>query len=289
MGLVHDVLVAPFGVPAMQRALVEVVLLGVAGAVVGVHVVLRRLAFLTDALQHTVFPGIVVAFLLGQSLVWGAVAAAALTIVALGAARRSKVGDDAVLALLTSGFFALGVVLVSRSGGYQHDLTTLLFGRVLGVDRAQLVQTAAIATAVVVALGALHKELVMRAFDEAHARSAGYRVVLLDLLLNAAVAAVVIAAVRAVGTVLLVALVVTPAAAGRLACARPSVMMAFAAAMTGLCGWLGLGVSYELSVERSVDVAPGATVVVCITVGFVVIAAAATLARRARGALRWAR
>src|SRR5205823_13734615 len=159
-------LIDPFREPFMLRALLEVLLLGVIGAVVGVHVRLRRMAFLTDALQHTVFPAIAIAFVVGFSLLWGALAAAALTIVLLVAlARRPRVDQASALALLIAVFFAAGVVVVSHRSGYSSDLTALLFGRILDVDARQLVETAAIAAACGAVLAALHKELVLRAFD----------------------------------------------------------------------------------------------------------------------------
>src|SRR5215213_6157079 len=156
----------PFTLPYMQRALVEVLVLGALAGAVGVLVVLRRLAFVGDALTHTVFPGIVIAHLLGRSLLAGALAFGVLTAVlltVLGSHRR--VGDDAALAILLTSFFSVGVVLISRTRGFTADLTVFLFGRVLAVDRADLAQTLAVAAVAAITLAALHKELVLRAFD----------------------------------------------------------------------------------------------------------------------------
>ena len=269
-------LVDPFGVPFMQRALLEVLLLAVLGGVVGTHVLLRRLAFTTEAFQHTVFPGVAIAFAAGHSLLLGALVAAAVSVVLLTVlTRRPRIDPDAALALLIATFFAVGVVVVSRSRSFQGDLTALLFGRILTVDAAQLVHTAVIVAVCVVALLALHKELVLRAFDPMGTAAAGYPVWLLDLTLNVAVALSVVAAVRAVGTVLLVAFLVTPAAAARLCCRRVGSMMAVAFVLVAVCGWLGLAASYEASVNHGVRLASGATVVLAITAGFLVVAAGA--------------
>lgn len=260
----------------MARALVEVLLLGVLGGVVGVHVLLRRLAFLSEALQHTVFPGIAIAFLTGQSLLLGALAAALLTIVLLVLlARRPRVDPDAALAVLIAGAFALGVVLVSRRPGFQHDLTSLLFGRILAVDTRQLLETALVTVACITVVAALHKELVLLAFDPAGASSLGYRTRWLDVALNVVVALVVVAAVRALGTVLVVAFLVTPAAAARLVCRSIVPMMAVAVAVALVCGWVGLALSYEFSVHHGVRLASGATVVLTLTAGFALCGAAA--------------
>lgn len=279
------VLFDPFGVPFMQRALLEVVLLAVLGGVVGTHVLLRRLAFTTEAFQHTVFPGVAIAFAAGHSLLLGALAAAAVAVVLLTVlTRRPRIDPDAALALLIATFFAAGVVVVSRSRSFQGDLTALLFGRILAVDAGQLVQTAVIVAVCVAVLLALHKELVLRAFDPLGAAAAGYPLWVLDLVLNVAVALSVVAAVRAVGTVLLVAFLVTPAAAARLCCRRVGSMMAVAAGLVVVCGWLGLAASYEASVNHGVRLASGATVVLAITAGFVVVATAtAVRSAMARG------
>lgn len=269
----------PFAAGYMQRALIEVLLLGVIGGVVGTHILLRKLAFVTEALQHTVFPGIAIAFVAGQSLLLGAMASAALSVVLLGLLTRSRrVGPDAALAVLISSFFAVGVVVVSRGGSFQHDLTSLLFGRILTVDSRQVVATAVITAVAVLVLAALHKELVLRAFDPLGAEALGLPAARLDLLLNLVVALAVVAAVRAVGTVLLVAFLITPAAAGRICCRRVPSMMIVATALAGLFGWLGLAASYEASVNHDIRVASGAAVVLSITIGFCLVAGARAVA-----------
>jgi ABC-type Mn2+/Zn2+ transport system permease subunit len=274
-------LVDPFSAPFMARALAEVVLLGVLGGVLGVHLLLRRKAFVTEALQHTVFPGVAIAFAAGQSLLIGALVAAAVSVVLLHVlTRNERVDPDAALALLISTFFALGVVVVSRGRGFQSSLTALLFGRVLAVDARQVVETTALVVVGVAVLVALHKELVLRAFDPAASAGLGYPVGRLDVVVDLIVALAVVAAVRAVGTVLLVAFLVTPAAAGRLCCRRIPSMMAVAALLTAVCGWLALAASWEASVHHGVRLASGALVVLAITVGFLVVAGAAGIRSR---------
>ena len=274
-------LVDPFSAPFMARALVEVVLLGVLGGALGVHLLLRRKAFVTEALQHTVFPGVAVAFLTGQSLLVGALAAAVISVVLLHLlTRNERVDTDSALALLIATFFALGVVVVSRSDSFQSSLTALLFGRVLSVDGRQVIETAVLVLIGLGVLVALHKELVLRAFDPGASAALGYPAGRLDLVLDVIVALAVVAAVRAVGTVLLVAFLVTPAAAGRLWCRRVPAMMVFAAALTAVAGWLGLAASYEASVRHGLRLASGALVVAAITAAFLAVAVAAGLRAR---------
>jgi manganese/iron transport system permease protein len=276
---VWDLLLAPFAIGYMRRALAEVVMLGVLGGVVGVHVLLRRLAFLTEVVQHTVFPGIAIAFAFGQSLFVGALATGAVSVALFTVGtRRRRIDPDALMALLIATFFALGVAVVSRRRGYQADLTALLFGRILSVDQQQLVDTLVVATICLVVLTLLHKELVMRAFDPLGTEALGYPASTLDLVVNIVIMLTVVAAVRAVGTVLVVAIVVTPAAAARLVCRRVGSMMMVAAAFAAVGGWLGLVVSYEGSIHHGWRLASGATIVVVLTAGFVAVAATVAVA-----------
>jgi manganese/iron transport system permease protein len=279
---VTDFLIEPFRLPYMQRALAEVLLLGALAGVVGVFVVLRRLAFVADALTHTIFPGVVIAHLLDRSLLLGALAFGVLTALLLtGVTSGSRrVGADAALAILLTSFFSLGVVLVSRTRTYTADLTVFLFGRVLAVDRADLLQTLALAALVGGVLWGLRKELVLRAFDPDGATAMGYRTAALDLVLNLLIALVVVAAVKAVGTVLVVALIIVPAAAARLLADRVATTAVLAAALGAAGGWLGLAASYEVSVDRGIRLAAGATIVVVLVAGFALAAAVAPARRR---------
>jgi manganese/iron transport system permease protein len=268
-------LVDPYRLGFMGRALVEVLLLGVLGAVVGVHVALRRLAFVTDAVQHTVFPGIAIAYALGLPLLPGAAAAAALTVallVALTSGRR-RIDVDSALALAIASFFAVGVVVVSRRSGYAADLGALLFGRILDVSRAEVVETAVIGGLCLAVLAVVHKELVLLALDRTQAAAQGLPVRVLDALLYAVTAATVVVAVRAIGTVLVVAFVVTPAATGRLLTRSIAGAMAVAAAVAAVLGWLGLSASFEASIHHDVRLAAGATVVIAYTLGFAAVSA----------------
>jgi manganese/iron transport system permease protein len=267
----------------MQRALVEMLVLSAVAGTCSVFVLLRRLAFASDALTHTIFPGAAIAFAVGTSLFAGALVAGLLSAVVLTLATRFlRADDDAVLGVLLGSFFAVGVVVVSRSSSYTADLTGLLFGRVLAVEGTDIVVTAVVAGAVLAALGLFGKELVLRAFDPLGAAALGYPPAVLDLLLNVAVALVVVAAVKAVGTVLVIALLVTPAASARLVCQRIGRMIVVSCGLAGLCGWLGLALSYDLSLHHGLRLASGASIVVVLTTAFLVTAAASATWRAAQ-------
>ena len=267
-------LLDPVRLPYLRRALAQVVLLGVIGGIVGVHIVLRRLAFLTEAVQHATFPGIAIAFATGTSLFGGALAGAAAAVaLTLVLAARRRVDEDAALAVVIALFVALGVLVVSRRAGYQSDLTARLFGRLALVSTGQVVQTAVVCVVCALALGGAHKELVLVAFDRASAEALGYRVHLLDALLYGAIALAVVGAVQVVGAVLVLAFVLTPAATARLVTERVVPMMALAALVGAVGGWLGLAVAAHASIAHDVRLAAGGTVVLVLTALFVVVAA----------------
>lgn len=267
----------PFQVPYMARALVELLILGVLGGAVGVFVLVRRLAYVADALTHTVFPGVVVGFAAGAAdgVFWGALVAGLLTAVLLMLLTRApRISEDSALTVILTAFFGLGVLLVSRQHDYRHDLNAFLFGQVLTVTRAEIVQSAVLAVGCLVALALLGRHFTLRAFDPEGARAMGYRTWLLDLALNVLIALVVVAAVRAVGTVLVIALMIVPAAFGRLLSHRIPVIAAIGAAFGALCGWLGLAASYQASVLHGIQLAAGPAVVLLLTVAYALLLAA---------------
>jgi manganese/iron transport system permease protein len=260
----------PFNAPFMQRALVEMLLLSALSALVGTLVLIRRMPFLADSLSHTVFPGVALAFAAGVSLFVGALAAAAISSIVIAAAGRQKrIDPEAVMALLVGSFFSLGVIVVSRERSFNADLTALLFGRLLTVDNATIVETASMLAVVIVAALIVGKELVLRAFDPLGTRALGYRVLALDLATVASVALVVVAGARAVGTALIITLLISPAATARLLTDRLTRLMPLAFLIAALGSFIGLVISYRASLDHAVRLPPGATVTVALTVIFV--------------------
>ncbi len=275
----------PFALPFMSRALLALIIVGVAGAAVSVFVLLRRLAFAADTITHTVFPGVVVGFLTAgeEGVLWGALAAAIVTAVALTLlSRASRVSDDAAMAILLTSMFSIGVVLISRRSSYTSDLTAFLFGRVLTVSAATVTQTAVVAAIALAGIAATAKEQVFRAFDPIGSSASGYRVTWLDLVLNSSIALVVVGAARAVGVLLVVALLVVPAAAGRLVSSRIWVIAATGVALTVAAAYGGLLISYHAAVDYGARLAPGPAVVLTLVAAYVLIAASTAMTRRAR-------
>lgn len=291
----REIFLDPFNPPFMARALTELILLGILSGVVSTFVLTRRLAFTADAITHTVFPGVVVGYLVGgvSGIFPGALAAGVLTallLTAFTAVRR--VSEDTALAVLLTAMFSLGVVLVSRRTSYTSDLTAFLFGRLLTVTSEQIAQTATVGAITLLLLAASAKELIMRAFDPDGARALGYPIAALDLLLNVCVAMVVVAAAQAVGTILVIALLIVPAAIGRLLSARITTITAIGVAVSVGAGYLGLAASYNASVYHNVRLASGAAVVLTLTaiylVAFLAMPIRRLLSRAARSDRRTA-
>ncbi|MGE0600134.1 MAG: metal ABC transporter permease [Dehalococcoidia bacterium] len=256
-------LTEPLQYPFMQRALLEVLIIGVLCGLVGCFVVLRGLAFIGDALAHAVFPGIVLSYVAGRSILIGAFIFGSLTALGIGILSRSRrVSEDTAIGVLFAAFFALGVVILSRQGGFRQDLGSLLFGNILGVSNADVWISLAVAIIVGGIVLALLKELTLVAFDATMARAAGYPVFALDLLLLLLVAATIVVSLQTVGNILILALVVTPPAAARLLTDRLHLMMATSVAIAVLSGVVGLYISFHYAL------AAGATIVLTVTVVF---------------------
>ncbi|MFK3985354.1 metal ABC transporter permease [Micromonospora sp. NPDC050397] len=269
--MIRDLLVEPFGTPFMARALAELVLLALMCGPVSVLVFVRRLSFVADALTHTVFPGVVVGYLAGgvEGVFGGALVAGLLTAIALSLlTRHGRLSEDAAIAVMLTAMFSVGVVLVSRRPSYTADLTSFLFGRVLTVSEAQLVQTGLLAVVVLAVLAVTARVLVFRAFDPVGATAAGYRIGPLDAWLNVVVALVVVAAVRAVGTVLVVALLLVPAATARLLTDRLLGMAVIGTGVTVAAGWLGLVASWTASIDFGVRLTSASAVVLALVAAY---------------------
>ena len=272
-----DLLVAPFAYDFFVRALIASALVGIACAVVGSFVVLKGMSFIGDAVSHAAFPGVVIAYLLGAPIVVGGSIAAIATALGIGAlTRRSGLRSDAVIGVLFSGMFALGVALFSAIPNFVGDLLGFLFGDVLGISTGDLVALIVLALLLIGIVAALWKELLYATFDPLGAGAAGLPVRLLDDLLLILIAVTIVVSLQAVGIVLVVAMITTPAATAQLLVRRFDRMIAVAALIGISSGLIGLYASYLL------DVASGASIVLVETLFFVAVLAATRLLERLR-------
>jgi manganese/iron transport system permease protein len=248
----------PLAYSFMQTALLTAVLVGGTCAALGAYVVLRRMAFIGDALAHTALPGLVVAYLNGWSLFGGAMVAGLVTALGIGwLSRRETLREDTAIGVLFSGMFALGIFMISRTRGFR-DLSHILFGNVLSVTASDLRLTAGIAVVVLAVLMLLHKEMELTSVVPLHAAAIGLSPDALRYILLALLALTVVAGIHAVGIILISALLVTPAAAASLLSNRLPRIMVISAVVAITSAVIGLYVSYYFNVSSG-----AAIVLVC--------------------------
>lgn len=254
-----DWLLEPFTFGFMQRGLAAGVLAGIACAVLSAFVVWRRMAFVGDAMAHTILPGVVIAFLRGANLFVGALIAAIITALGIGwFSRDREVREDTAIGVMFSGFFALGILLLSRVSSYR-DLTHILFGDILGVSAADLWIIGGVTVLVMAAVALFYKELLLTSFDPGHAVAIGLSPELVRYGLLILLALTVVAAIQAVGVVMVIALLVTPAAAASLLVRQLPRIMALGALFAVVSALVGLYASYYG------NVASGAAIVLTLT------------------------
>jgi manganese/iron transport system permease protein len=258
-------LVDPMTYGFMQRGLVAALLVGIVCAVMGTFVVLKGLAFIGDAVSHAAFPGLVVAYIIGAPLYIGGAVAAVATALAIGlVTRRSRLRFDTSVGVLFAGTFAFGVMLFSTIKGYVTDLLGYLLGNVLGIGVGDLIQVAILGAIVLGIVLAIRKELLFATFDPLGAAASGLPVARLEYLLLALLGVTIVVSIQAVGIIMVVAMLVTPAATAQLLVIRFGRMMAVGVALAAVSAVLGLYLSFYL------NLASGASIVLVETVFFVI-------------------
>lgn len=250
----------------LSRALLISLIVAIVCGVVGTHVVLRGMAFIGDAVAHAVFPGLAVAFALQFSvLLGGAVAGVVVAVLIAVFSQRRRVKEDTVIGIFFAASFALGLVIIARVVGYTASLTSVLFGSITGVADGDILVAAIVGTAVIALLLALTPQLTAVALDRETARAMNLPVLLLDLVLYLAVTAAVVILVSTTGNILVLALLITPAATARLLTDRLPAMMALSAALGALGSLLGLYLSW------AADLPTGAAIVLTVTAAFLAV------------------
>ncbi|MBB3674854.1 zinc ABC transporter permease AztB [Modestobacter versicolor] len=264
-------LIDPFTLPFMQRALLGGVLAAAMCAVVGTWVVVRGMAFLGEALAHGMLPGVAVATLAGWPPVLGAAVSAGVMSVGVGVvARRARLSADTSIGLLFVGMLALGVVIVSRSRSFATDVTAILFGDVLAIRTPDLL---VVGTALVVLVGVcalFHRSFLALAFDRRTAATLGLRPRSTHVVMVLTVTAAVVTSYQSLGSLLVVALLLAPAAAARQWTRRVPSTMALGALLGALSVLAGLLLSWHAGT------AGGASIAACAvgSVGLSVVARA---------------
>lgn len=250
-----DFIVEPLGYDFMVRALATVLISSVVCAVLSCWLVLIGWSLMGDAVSHAVLPGVVLAYIVGAPFALGAVVFGFLAVALIGAVRgTSRVKEDAAIGIVFTTLFALGLVLISVTPS-QTDLNHIIFGNLLGVSWADLVQVAILGAIVFAALLVKRRDFTLYAFDPTHAHAIGLKPRLLGAALLGLLALTAVVALQAVGVVLVVAMLIIPGATAYLLTDRFSRMLVIAPAISAACAIIGLYLSYYL------DTASGGMVV----------------------------
>ena len=276
-----DWLLAPLQYAFMVRGMLAAIIVGVVCAVLGTYIVLRGMAFFGDALTHAVLPGVAVGYLIGGGargpVFWWAMLTALLSAFAIGAvSRSSKLKEDTAIGIIFAGMFALGVALISIVRNYTADLTHFLFGDVLGVTTGDLVLTVVFGLLILLVVFAFYKEFLVISFDPVLAQTLRLPIRWLDFLLIALIAMSIVVSLQTVGVTLMVAMLITPAAAASLLTRKLTRMMLYSARIAVFSGITGLYLSYYL------NLASGSAIVLTCTAVFALIWGVTNLVNRQR-------
>ena len=223
------------------------------------------MAFIGDAVAHSVFPGLAIAFVLQGSLILGGVAAGLATAVLVTIfSQNRRLKEDSVIGILFVSAFALGIVILSRAPGYSGSLQSFLFGSITGISDSDVTGVLVAALVIFVVALAFNKELIAVSLDRESAKASRLPVFWLDLLLYSLVTMVVVIAVQSVGNILVLALLVTPASTARLLTDRIGVMMSLAPLIGALSAVVGSYLSW------AVDLPAGGSIVLTSTAIFLI-------------------
>ncbi len=255
-----DYIVGPFQYGFMVRALIVSVLVGVMCPVLGAYVITRGRAFMGDALAHSVLPAMVVAFLLGISPFFAAVPAGIVIALLMGSvARRTGISEDTSIGIIFAGMFALGLIMLSTSNNITVNIEDLLLGQVLGVSQMDVFVSLGLTALVIAGLYAFHRQLVYTTFDPVGATVVGIRTGLIEYVLLGLLALVIVIGIQAAGIVLVMAMLITPAAAAYLLAKRFTGVMITGALIGAISAVAGLYLSFYADLPSGPSMALVAT------------------------------
>lgn len=263
----------------LPRALAAVLLASVVTGVVGCHVLMRGMVFIGDAVAHSVFPGLAVAFVLGGNLMVGGLTAGVVTAILVAIfSQNQRLREDSVIGIFFAASFALGIVIISLAPGYSGSVQDFLFGSIVGVSNEDITNAAIMGAVILLVL--FHRQIVTVSLDRESARAMGLPVLALDIVLYVLVTISVVLGLQTLGNVLVLALLVIPASAARLACRRLGSMMVFSPVFGGICSVVGLYLSWAFNLPT------GGTIVLSMVAAFVLVWAVTAIRSRARAQLK---
>ncbi|MFK0385538.1 metal ABC transporter permease [Agrobacterium sp. NPDC090273] len=258
-----ELAILPFQLPFMQYAFIITLMIAIPMAMLSCLLVLKGWSLMGDAVSHAVLPGVVIAYIVGIPLSIGAFIAGMICALGTGFIKEnSRIKEDTVLGIVFSGMFGLGLVLYVKVQSDVH-LDHILFGDMLGISVADMIETGVIALLATLFLGVLRKDLLVNAFDAQHARAIGLPVRLLHYGLLMVLSLTVVGALKAVGIILSVAMLVAPGAIAFLLTRRFASMLLVAISVAVVASFAGIWLSFLI------DSAPAPTIVLFMSLFFV--------------------
>ncbi|PDT14767.1 hypothetical protein CO670_21315 [Rhizobium sp. J15] len=260
---IAEMLLSPFQFEFMVNALVISVLVAVPMALLSCFVVLKGWSLMGDAISHAVFPGVVIAYIVGFPYAVGAFVAGMFCAIATGFLKdNSRIKQDTVMGIVFSGMFGLGLVLYVKIQSDVH-LDHILFGDMLGVSWPDIAQAGAIAAVTAGILGVKWKDFLLHAFDPTQAKAVGLRIGFLHYGLLALISLTIVGALQAVGIILSIAMLIGPGAIAFLLTRKFSTMLILSVAIAVTGSFAGVYLSFFI------DSAPAPTIVLVLAIGFV--------------------
>lgn len=260
-----DTLLQPFQFAFMQQAFAIALLISVPAALLSCFLILKGWALMGDAISHAVLPGIVIAWIVGLPLALGAFAAGMACALSTGfLTNNSRLREDTVMGIVFSGMFGLGLVLYTAIRTDVH-LDHILFGNILGVTWREVIETGILATAISLIVFLRRKDFLLHAFDLQHAKAIGLPVQWLHYGLLTMLALAIVSALKAVGIILAIALLISPGAIAYLLTKRFDAMLKTAVLVSSVSSFMGVYLSFFI------DSAPAPTIVLVMACCFIVV------------------
>jgi len=251
-----ELLLAPLQYEFMVKAIGVSALVGAICALLSCYMILKGWSLMGDAVSHSVLPGVVLSYIFGLPFGIGAFVFGLFSVLAIGYIKsKTRIKEDAVIGIVFTALFALGIVLISKTPS-NIDLTHILFGYVLGISNADALQTLIIGIVTLITILVLRKDLLLYSFDPTHARAIGLNIKALHYTLLILLALTVVAAIQTVGVILVIAMLITPGSIAYLLTDKFDRMLVISTAVGVTSCILGAYFSYYL------DISTGGAIVV---------------------------
>ena len=261
-----DFILDPFQFSFMVRALIICICVGIICPFLGAHVINRQMGFMGDALAHSVMPGMVVSYIIGISPFFGAIPMGIVVALLIGfLVRKTKISNDTSIGIMFTGLFAIGLIMISLMGGLTVNLEDLLLGQVTSTSVSDLYTTLFLTTFVLVVMCILYKQMIFTGFDYEGAIVIGLKAGMIDYILLGLLSIVIVVTLQAVGIILVVGMLITPAAAASLIINRFWKLVVVGIIFGVISAIGGLYASYYLDLPSGPSIALISTIIFCVS------------------------